>query len=213
MSFLLNPYRFAAAAPAGPTLTYRGTIGVASGNVDIGAAAGTRLVVMCAEHVRSTVSGRTITGGSIDGSAATIAVQFGGSAATGTGCGILYREVTSGGSVAFSFTVSGAVSIQSMHVYTIASYASATPTDTASGTGNDPAVLIDFPASGVVIGCASANSSNAFTWSGLTEDHDLQISSFRVTAASLAATTAGSNVSVSVASANTQESICAAAWL
>jgi hypothetical protein len=195
-------------------LTYRSSFGNGSGNIDIGPASGTRLVIICVAHYRSSSPGRTITGGTVGGAAATIADQIGAIAGSPIGVGILYRETTGGGTTAMTVTLSGSAVVHTDYVYTLENYASATPFDTAHASGNDPSVAIDFPAGGGVVGlAATVASAGGITWSGLAiEDNELGFGDGRSSIAHTSNATAGTNVAVSFSSASTIEALSVVSW-
>jgi hypothetical protein len=140
----------------------------------IGAAAADRKVVACIYVL--TLTGRTITGVTIGGIAATQV-----KAASNGGAGVRMAEfwvadVPTGTTATVAVTISGGNILGAgAIVYRMTGAGSSTPFDTDEDTdGSDPQTgSIDVPANGAAIGFTFGNTSGrTFAWTGLTEDVD-----------------------------------------
>jgi len=135
-------------------------------SVDIGAASGTRLVIVAVSHAKSSGTGLSISSGTIDGIAATIATQLANNTTTPAGSGILYAETTSGGPINVVVTLNSAAFVLKVNVYVIDDYTSATPFSVASAHGNPASVSVNYDNGGIAIG-AGASTIQTITWTGL----------------------------------------------
>lgn len=183
-SMLVNPFVYAAAAPSGPTITYINTFTDATVpdphtfTANVGSA-GTKLVVLCPHSLRAAAAQRTIVSGSIDGTTGTIAGQVGinDGVNEGTQSGIVYREISTGGSITIIVDWSAAHSFSACDVFTVTGYTSNTHVDVKTATGNNPTIsTLTVSANGCVFASASGvePSTGAFTFSGVTLDHEQQ---------------------------------------
>lgn len=173
--------------PAGPVVTYIGTFTDATttdphtATVNVGSA-GTKLVVICPHSLRNAAAQRTIVSVSIDGTNGTLAGQNGTNDGVneGTQTGIAYREISTGGNITVIVDWSAAHSFAAFDAYTITGYTSNTHVDVKTATGNDPTIsTLSVSAGGCVIASASGvePATGAFTFSGVSLDHDQQCDS------------------------------------
>ncbi|RVD13016.1 MAG: hypothetical protein EOS73_26265 [Mesorhizobium sp.] len=176
-----------AAAPTGPTVTFIGTftdkvtIDPHTFTANVGPA-GTKLVVVCPHSLRNAAAQRTIVSVSIDGTNGTLAGQNGinDGVNEGTQTGIAYREISTGGVITIIDDWSALHSFSAADVYTITGYTSNTHVDVKTATGNDPTIsTLTVSANGCVIASASGvePATGAFTFSGVTLDHEQQCDS------------------------------------
>lgn len=185
----------------GPTVTYIGTFTDAvtpdphTFTANVGAA-GTKLVVVCPHSLRNAAAQRTISTVSIDGTNGTIAGQTGTNdgANEGTQSGIAYREISTGGSITIVVDWSASHSCAAADVYVITGYSGNTHTDVKTATGNNPTVsTLTVSGGGCVIASASGvePSTGAFTFSGVTLDHEQQCTGGAVSMREAAGSAAG----------------------
>lgn len=180
--------------------------------VDVGVITGPTLLVMGCGAWDGNI--RTVTGGTIGGSAASLAVA---GVANNTCSALLYREVNSGGSTAFTFSPNDVVRRGFFNIWKIEDYLSSTPVgtntqNTAGATSLTGAVNVS--AGGVIIGTAIANSTGTVTWTGVTERHDEDLESLnRVSGGDdqLFSDVTGYNVVVNFGSSRRGQ-LCCASW-
>lgn len=164
---------------SGPTITYLGTYASAgdsatySTTVDVGTITRPTLLVMgCSGY--DDFEAHSFTSASIGGSAATSAVSTGSS---GLPMAIYYREVNSGGSTTFSFTVTATswpLKRGIIHYWKIENYLSSTPTDTdiKSSTASSQVASVDVSAGGVIIAHSVSLNTGGISWTNATERYD-----------------------------------------
>ncbi|ESY89015.1 hypothetical protein X739_00465 [Mesorhizobium sp. LNHC220B00] len=186
-SMLLNPFTFAAAPPAGPTVTFIGTFTDATTTdphtftANVGPA-GPKIVIVCPHSLRNAAAQRTIVSVSIDGTNGTLAAQNGinDGVNEGTQTGIAYREISTGGVITIIDDWSAAHSFSAADVYTITGYTSNVHDDIKTATGNNPTIsTLTVAALGCVIASASGvePATGAFTFSGVSLDNEQQCDS------------------------------------
>lgn len=147
-------------------------------NVDVGTITETTLLVMGCMGEDS-IEYHDFTAASIGGTSATLAVSTGGDLLPSA---VYYREVNSGGTLAFSFTVSSTswpLRRGAVNIWKIENYQSASPysSDSQTGTASSLTGTVDIPDGGIVISTAIANGTGTVSWTGLTEDHDNSLDS------------------------------------
>ena len=110
----------------------------------------------------------------IDGISATIYEINGGTASNTQSCALVaIAPIPTGTTAEFIFTFNRTVSNFACTVYDVKNLLSATPSDTASGTGADPSTTIDCPAGGVIFAALGVRgNAGTITWTGVTGDYD-----------------------------------------
>lgn len=163
---------------SGPTITYLGTYASADDNttysttVDVGTITRPTLLVMgCSGY--NNLDAHTFTSASIGGSAATSAVSTGYSDLP---TAIYYREVSSGGSTTFSFTITATSQLKRgiIHYWKIENYLSSTPTDTdiQSSVASSQVASVNVSAGGVIIAHSGSLNTGGISWTNATERYD-----------------------------------------
>ena len=199
-----------AASSVAPSYSYRGfTADTANlstytfSSHDIGTAAASRRVVVCAYGVGGSASSATCTVGGISATAlVTATLQF-----YSPGY-IFIAEVPTGTTADIVVTFSAGAVACGVAVYAVYDLTSSSAVDTGSGTGsfNDTLTSVN---PGVAIGCSLLNSAAASTWTNLTEDHDTVVETNSQMSSAAALTSATSiNIQRSPTAANNNTTIC-----
>jgi hypothetical protein len=129
--------------------------------IDVGTAP---CLVLVAFHMGGATS-RTLSSGTIDGSAATV---HGSGSGDFSGVAFMSRSFTPGAAVTIAGTWSGACSRSAIGVWTITNLASATPSDSdfsAGGAAASRTRTVDVPAGGIAIFAGTRETASAITTS------------------------------------------------
>lgn len=173
--------------PAGPTVTYITTSvdfttpDPHTFTANVGSA-GNKLVVVCPHGLRAAgASPRTILTANIDGTNGTIAGQIGVNDGVNEGVqtGICYREISTGGTITIVIDYSASHVCSAVDVYTITGYTSNTHVDVKTASGDNPSVTtLTVSDAGCVVASAGGvePSTGAFSFTGVSLDHDQQAS-------------------------------------
>lgn len=175
-------------------------------SVGIGTAASNRLVVVTVHWGGG--SSASLTGGTIGGVTAEVAVTRTGVQA----CGIMSAPVPSGTTATIAVTLSASADHCGIGVWAATDVSDQTPSDTANATGTgDAEAEITVPTDGFVVAAAISDTTATVTWSGATEKFDASLaSSDRYSGAQV--TTAGSATIEVEAAAGVEVDLVAAAW-
>jgi hypothetical protein len=221
MTFLVDPYRFAAAAPAAGTLVFvtsaTSTVSTAFNGTSIGAASSDRMVIV-GVTLRRSAAAVTVTSVTLDGNRMHLAPLQAAPAGL-SAVAIAYLPWPASTTANIAVTGSGAVSSAGISVFshtgTPVGLASvefvsndATGTATVSLTIPDPCGIV-----GAALGAAGTNAG--FTWTGLTEEVDAVqdiTNPAQQTAAKLSAVGVSSPLSISATNTNTNRGLVAAAF-
>ena len=163
---------------SGATATYTST--------SIGTASNDRLVVVGATCDSAAGVANQITSITIDGNSATIHENPSGGRAPTAIASLL---VTSGTTATIVVTASASCNRQSIDVWNLTNYLSATPYSVSGGqnlstTGTSVAVTLDLPDNGAALFVAQRRgSSETMNWSSATEDSQYGLFNNRITAA------------------------------
>jgi hypothetical protein len=142
---------------------------------NLGAEDTTRRIVVVV-HWGQSVNTRTLNSATINGVAATIHVQNGGSAATR--CAIISALVPTGTSGTIALAFSGACDRANISVFRALNETSGSPTDFENDTSVTSGLLsvaIDVPAGGWVVAGIIHNTTagSSWTWTGAVEDYEI----------------------------------------
>lgn len=179
------------------TLTISGSVNPATySSYNFGSAAAGTLIIVAAEA--SGASGVTLTGITIGGNAMTLIV---GAAVSQHRSAIYAYRVPAGATLTTAnivVTYSGSVPRNSIAVWKVTNVDDITPTATATSTADPATATLPVADKGVAFGFAGVSDTGSATWSGLTEDSDVNYDSANGhSSGGSAATTGDGSLSIS----------------
>lgn len=147
-------------------------------SVTLGTAASDRYIFVVCHFTSSSGASRSISSASIGGVSAAIAISASTDGlSTEIGCGVFSAAVPTGTTGTISVTLDSTGGSCQIGVYRVTGLGSQTAVATNSNSGTNPSTTVDVNAGGFVLGgLIHSVSTQAVSWTGLTEQYDFEIS-------------------------------------
>jgi hypothetical protein len=193
--------------------TTTGSSSVTFSSVAIGTASSTRLVIVCVGMRGNAGAGRTVSGCTIAGTAAT---QIVASASNANPTAIYTLVVATGTTASIVVTGSGTLSRAGIGVATLDGYASSAAVGTnatVSTSATSVSLGVNASSGGVVLWTNARDAVASATWSGATADDDETPGvSYQQSSAHLLVGSSGTSTASVSWSGSANASICGASW-